>query len=141
LYFFSSYLSFLLHILFIYISNVIPFPDFPLRNTLFHSSSSWFCEGVPPPTTHSLLPPCPCIPLDWGIEPSQDQGRASSPIEAQQGHPLLYMRLKPWVPPYVLLRWWFRPWELWLVDIVLSMGLQTPSTPSVLSLPPPLGFP
>jgi hypothetical protein len=38
---------------------------------------------------------------------------------------------------------WFKTWELWrvwLVDIVVfSMGLQTPSAPSVLSLTPPLG--
>ena len=32
----------------------------------------------PPPAskrvlTHPLLPPCPGIPLHWGIEPSQDQ--------------------------------------------------------------------
>jgi hypothetical protein len=30
-------------------------------------------------------------------------------------------------------------WLVWLVDIVLSMGLQTSSSPSVLSLTPPLG--
>jgi hypothetical protein len=37
------------------------------------SLSPTFYEGVPPPT-HPLLPPCPGIPLHWGIEPSQDQG-------------------------------------------------------------------
>jgi hypothetical protein len=52
------------------------------------------------------------------------------------------MWLETWVPPCVLLTLWFRPWELWLVDIfVLSMGLQTPSAPSVLSLTPLLGTP
>jgi hypothetical protein len=30
------------------------------------------------------------------------------------------MWLEPWAPPCVLLGWWFRPWELWLVDIVLK---------------------
>ena len=36
----------------------------------------------------------------------------------------------------------FRPWELWLVDIVvLPLWLQTPSAPSVLSLTPLLGSP
>ena len=39
--------------------------------------------------------------------------KASSPIDAQQGHPLLHMRLKPWVTPCVLSGWWFSPWELW----------------------------
>ena len=44
---------------------------------------------------------------------------------------------------HVLLGWWCSLWKLWgvwLVDIVvLPMRLQTPSTPSVLSLTPPLG--
>jgi hypothetical protein len=58
------------------------------------------------------------------------------------------MWLELWVPPCVLFGWWFSPWELWrggggcvicFVDIVvLPMGLQTPSTPLVLSLTPPL---
>ena len=30
-------------------------------------------KGAHPPT-HSLPPPCPGIPLHWGMEPSQDQG-------------------------------------------------------------------
>jgi hypothetical protein len=45
----------------------------------------------------------------------------------------------------VLLGWWLSPWQfcgVWLVDIaVLPTGLQTPSTPLVLSLTPPLGTP
>jgi hypothetical protein len=48
----------------------------------------------------------------------------------------------PWVLPSVLFGWWFSSWELWgiwLVDIVLPMGLQTPSAPSDLSLTPSLG--
>jgi hypothetical protein len=52
------------------------------------------------------------------------------------------MQLDPWVSPCVLFGWWFSPWEnwsVWLVDIVvLSMGLQTPSPTSVLSLIPPM---
>jgi hypothetical protein len=69
--------------------------------------------------------------------------RASSPIDIWQGHLLLYMWLEPWVPPCVFFCWWFSPWEIWgiwLVGIVvLPMGMQTPSAPSVLSLTPPLG--
>jgi hypothetical protein len=45
------------------------------------------------------------------------------------------MQLEPWVPPCVVFGWWFSPCELWLVqlvDIVLPMGLQSPSVPSVL---------
>jgi hypothetical protein len=48
------------------------------------------------------------------------------------------------VLPHPTTHWWFSPWELWgtwLVDVVLPMGLQTPSAPSVLSLTPPLGTP
>jgi len=64
--------------------------------------------------------------------------RASLLIDAQQGHPLLHTQLELWVHSYVLLGWWFSPWEfwwVWLVDIVvLPMELQTPSAPSVLSL-------
>jgi hypothetical protein len=59
-------------------------------------------------------------------------------------HPLLLMQLEPWV----LLCWWLIPWELWgwgwgvcLFDVVLPMGLQTPSTPSVPSLTPLLETP
>jgi len=50
--------------------------------------------------------------------------------------------LETCVTSCVLFGWWFSPWELWvvwLVDIVvLPMGLQTPSAPSVLSLTPQL---
>jgi hypothetical protein len=56
------------------------------------------------------------------------------------------MQLEPWVPPCEPFGWWFTPWELWweagvrLVDtVVIPIGLQTPSAPSVLSLTPPLG--
>ena len=61
--------SFLLDILFIYISNVIPFPDFHSRYPLSYPPPL----GVPPPI-HPLPPPHLCIPLYWSIEPSQDQG-------------------------------------------------------------------
>ena len=68
--------------------------------------------------------------------------RASLPIDAKQGHPLLHMQLEPSVPPCVFIGWWFRLWQLSLVDIVvLPMGLRIPSAPSVLSLTPPFGTP
>jgi len=50
------------------------------------------------------------------------------------------MQLEPWVCSCVLIGWWFRPWELWLVGIVVFMGLQTLSAPSILSLTPPMGI-
>jgi hypothetical protein len=47
--------------------------------------------------------------------------------------------------PCVLLGWWLSPWELWEVwlvgIVVVPMGLQTPSTPSILFLTPLLGTP
>jgi hypothetical protein len=68
--------------------------------------------------------------------------RTSSPTDARQRHPLLHMWLEPRVPPCVILGWWFRLWDLWLVVIFAPpMGLWTPSAPSVLSLIPPLGTP
>jgi hypothetical protein len=39
--------------------------------------------------------------------------RAFPPIDAGQGHPLLYIQLEPWVPPCVFSGWWLSPWELW----------------------------
>jgi hypothetical protein len=55
------------------------------------------------------------------------------------------MQLEPQAPSCVLLGLWLSPWELqgvWLVNIVvLPMGFQTPSFPSVLSLTPPLRTP
>jgi hypothetical protein len=39
--------------------------------------------------------------------------RASPPIDVQQGHHLLHLKLYSWVPPYVIFAWWFSPWELW----------------------------
>jgi hypothetical protein len=53
---------FLLDILFIYISNVIPKAPYTLTNTLPGSQS------------HPLPLPGPGIPLYWGIRSSQDQG-------------------------------------------------------------------
>jgi hypothetical protein len=53
------------------------------------------------------------------------------------------MQLELLVPPCVLFGWWFISRELWWIGLFdfLSMGLQTPSAPSVLSLTPPLGNP
>jgi hypothetical protein len=51
-------------IFFIYISNVIPLPGFPLDSPL----------PSPCLPTYPLPLPGPGILLDWGIKPSQDQG-------------------------------------------------------------------
>jgi hypothetical protein len=62
-----SFLSFLLDIFFIYISNAIPFPCLPSKTPLSH------CPSPCSPTLPLLLP-CPGISLHWVMEPSQDQG-------------------------------------------------------------------
>jgi hypothetical protein len=79
-----------LDILFIYISNVIPFLSFPSTTPLYHPPLPCFFKGDPQPTY--LLPLSgPSIPLHWGIKPSQDQG------------PLLLMPDKAPSAPSVLL--------------------------------------
>jgi len=89
-------------------------------------------------TTHRLLPPHSDIPLHWRSR--QDQGfLLPAPIGAHQHHPLLHVQLETGVCPCVLFGWLFSPWELWLVGIVVLMGLQTPSAPSILSRTPPMG--
>jgi hypothetical protein len=58
--FLSFFLSFffLFDVLFIYISNVIPFPGFPSGNSLFHPLFHCFYEDGPLPT-HPLIPASP----------------------------------------------------------------------------------
>jgi hypothetical protein len=70
LFFFLMLSYFLLDILFIYILNVIPFPN-PPPETLYPIPWPPASVRVCP---HLLLPPCPHIPLHWDIEPSWDQG-------------------------------------------------------------------
>ena len=103
----------------------------PHRKSVSHTFSCFYEVCPRPPAS---LPWHPPTLGHWALM----ETRASPPIDAQ-GHPLLHIMLEPWVPLCVLLGWWFRPWELWLVDIVLPMGLQTPFAPSLLSLSPPLG--
>jgi hypothetical protein len=46
--------------------------------------------------------------------------------------------------PCIFYGWLLSPWKLWgiwSIDIIVSMGLQTPSSPSFLALTPPLGSP
>jgi len=92
--------------------------------------------------THSLTPANLCLHSPMLGHGAFTAPRASPPLDAWQGHPLQHMLLKQWVSPCIFFGWWFGLWELcgvWLVDIVVcSMGLQTPSAPSVLSLTPPL---
>jgi hypothetical protein len=66
------YFFFIGYFIYLFISNVIFLPSFPFINPT-HLPLPCFYEGAPPPT-YPLLPPCPKIPLCWGIEPPQEQG-------------------------------------------------------------------
>jgi hypothetical protein len=85
---------------FIYISGILPW------NSLSHSPFPCFYEAVPPHTRTSISPHS--IPLYWGIYWTVIGPRNSPPIDAWQGHPLLYMQLEP----CALLGWRLSPWEL-----------------------------
>jgi hypothetical protein len=73
---------------------------------------------TPPPASMSVFPhpstpaflPSNYPPLGYWVFTGP---KASPPIDAWPGHPLLHMWLEPWVPPCLLFGWWFSPWELW----------------------------
>jgi hypothetical protein len=109
-----------LDILFIYISNAIPFPSFPSGNSLSHPSSPGFYEGAPSPT-HPIPPPCPGIPVYWSMEPSQDPDKAILNYICGWSHGSLYVYplvgdLDPGSSG--------RGRDCWMVDVVFPMGLQ-----------------
>jgi hypothetical protein len=129
---------------------LFPFPGSPPKPPYPITPSPASMRVLPPTPTHTHPhPPTPTSPL-WhsptlGCQ-TPSGPRASPPIDVWQGLPLPHMQPEPWVPSGVLFGWWFSPSELWpgravrLVD-ALPMGLQTPSTSSVLSLTPPLQSP
>jgi hypothetical protein len=90
-------------------------------------SLSWFPLWKPPiPSPLPLLPhpPTPAS-LSWHspiLGHRAFTGPRRSPIDDQQGHPLLHMQLELWVPLCVLFGWWFSPrefWGYWLVHVVV----------------------
>jgi hypothetical protein len=87
-------------IFFIYISNFIPLPLFLLTPP----TSSPFPLLTNPPTPDSLSWDSPTLGHQSFTIP-----RASPLIDVPQGHPLLYMQLKPGVTTCVLFGWWFSP--------------------------------
>jgi hypothetical protein len=110
-----------------------PLSSFPSTNPLFSHSSPCLYEGAPQPA-HPLLPQHSSIPLHWGIEPLQDQGTSLSlmPDKAILCHIFSWGHVSL---PCVFFGWQFRPWELcgvWFTDIVLPVGLQTPSGRQIL---------
>jgi hypothetical protein len=130
-YFYCLFYLFTLQMLSLFLVSLQEHPGNPLS----YPFSPCFYEGVTP-LTHPLLPPHSGIHLHWGFKPSQAQW---SPLPLMLDNAILSYKC---VPPCVFFGWWFRSWELWwvwLVDVILSMVLHTPSAPSVLPLLPPLG--
>ena len=89
-------------------------PETPYPTTLLLLLGG--CANNYPPTPTSLFSHSPTLGYGAFTGP-----RASSSIDACQFHPLLHIWLEPWISPCVLLGWWFRPWELWLADIVFFL--------------------
>jgi hypothetical protein len=118
-----------------------PFLVSPLQTPYPVPPPSCFYECATPPT-QPLPPHCSSIPLHWDTEPSQDQGPPLPlmPDKAilcyicswSHGSLHVYSFVGGLAPE--------TSGKVWLVDVfVLSIGLQTPSAPSVLTLTPPLG--
>jgi hypothetical protein len=118
-----------------------PFPVFSPTTPHPTSPPPASMRVLPHPHTHSHP-----TTLHWGIKPSQDQGLPLPlmPVKAI----LCYISTWSHGPLHVyslvggLVPGSWGGGGLWLVDVVvLPMGLQTPSAPSVLPLIPPLGSP
>ena len=109
------------------------FPGFPSKKNLYHITLPLLTN---PPTPDSLSWHSPTLGHRAFKGP-----RASSPIDVQQGHPLLNMGLEPGVPPCGNFGWRFSPWELWeywlVHTVVPPMGQQTSSASWLLSLATP----
>jgi len=128
--------NFLLDILFIYISNVSPFPGFLTANPYPILLPLLLMRVLTPNPSHLIalaFPYTGASSLHNGLSSHWCQIRPSSVAYVAGA-----MGPAPWVP----FGWWFSPWKLrcvWLVDIiVLLTGLQTTSAHSVLSLAAPL---
>jgi hypothetical protein len=114
---FIFFILFLLIIPFIYISNDIPLHGYP--STI----------QVPYPTTSlSSLPfaSMRVLPHLSRHHQTSTGPRASPPIAARHGYPLLHMYLEPWIPPGTLLGWWSSPWEHWVVRLCIGQLLARP---------------
>jgi hypothetical protein len=124
---FRYIISFLFDILFIYISNVIPFLFPPSANPLSHPLASM--RVLPHSPTHSPTHP---LPPPWHSPTLGHRAytgpRPSPPIDAIQDHPLLHMQLELWVPPCVLggLVGGLVPGSSWGYDCCFSNGVANP---------------
>jgi hypothetical protein len=139
----SSLSYFLLDILLIYISNVIPFSGFPSTNPLSHPPSHASMKVLPYLPTHPYLTTL-AVPYTGASNLYKTKGLSSHRCQTRLfilcyicdwSHGLLhvYTLIGGLVPG---------SWEerVWLIDVVvLPMGLQIPSALPVLSLTPRLG--
>ena len=139
---FQIFFNFVLVILFIYISSVIPPFQFPLHKPPSPPPSPASMRVLPHPPTHFCLSSL-AFPYAGVSKLHRTKGLPSQWCQIRYSsvtYPAGAMGT-----PCVLFGWWFSPWELWgvwLVGIVvLPMGMQSPSAPSVLALISPLGSP
>jgi hypothetical protein len=131
----TLFFLFILHILFIYISNIIL-----SRNPLSHPPFPCFYEGAAPPS-YRLRTPSSFIPLHWDMEPSQNQG----PLLPLMSDKIFLCYICSWshgsLHLYSLVGS-FVPWSsggVWLVDIVLPKGCKPLQLLQAILLTPPLG--
>jgi hypothetical protein len=136
----------LLAVLFFYISNVIPLHSFPTTSPL----------SCPPSTPLDTMSVLPYPPTHSCLSSLAFPYPGSSSLHRTKELPSPWFQIRQSSATYpagaigtvcVLFGWWFSPCEIWgcggiwLVDIVLPMRLQTPSTLTVLALTSPLGSP
>jgi hypothetical protein len=114
----------------------IPFSGFCSANPLLHPPPPASLSVLPHPPTHSYFTAL-AFPYTGALSLHRINGLSSHWCLTKPSFATHAAGAR--VPPCVLFGWWFSSWELWriwLVDIVLPMGFQTPS---VLALTPPLG--
>jgi hypothetical protein len=115
-----DFLNFLLNTLFTF-QMLSPFLDSPPKTPYPIPYSFplllWWCF----PPTHSPTPTTPSWHSPTLGHQAFTEPRASPPIYVQQSYPLLHMRMESWVPPCVLFGWWFSPWELWGVSLLILL--------------------
>jgi hypothetical protein len=123
----------------IYISSLIPLPGTPhSQNPPIPSPSPCFYDRVPPPNPPPPTSP-PSVPLHWDIYYT-----FIGPLHPLMSDKAILCYICSWSHVYSLVGSLVpgSSGGFWLVDIVvLPMGLQIPSAPSVLSLTPPLWIP
>jgi hypothetical protein len=143
LFFFSFFLSFIRYFLYLHFK-CYSLSRSPLQKPLSHPPTPASMRVLP--TNYPLPLSSPGIPLHWSIEPPQAQGLHLSLMSNKAILCHIYSQSHGTLQVYSF-GWWSSPQELrgggggvWPVDTVApSMGLQTPSAPSVPSPTPPSG--